>query len=351
MTDVDRPKRGKSATMHDVASAAGVSTMTVSNVINGRSARVSEATRDRVLGVIAELGYRVNTTARSLRRGRTGIIGLAVPDLKAEYYAYLADRLARRLRAHGLRLAIEGTGGRLRAELDALATAHMDTYDALVLSVASGDEGDLDALQPDKPVVLVGERAIKSRYPHVHMDNVGGARVATGHLLDGGSRAIVALGGVEGERESVGELRVKGYREAHESRGLSIDPALVIDCYLDAESAYQALTRLLKSGAEIDGVFALADSAAVGALRAVADVGLAIPEDIAVIGFDNLPSGRFTAPSLSTIEPGNEEMADAVCAMLLAQLAGEDDGGPRLVMPAPSLVLRESTRALDQAVD
>ncbi|WP_162458539.1 LacI family DNA-binding transcriptional regulator [Pseudactinotalea suaedae] len=331
--------------MHDVAGAAGVSTMTVSNVINGRSARVSDATRDRVLQVIADLGYRVNTTARSLRRGRTGIIGLAVPDLKAEYYGHLADRLARRLRAHGLRLAIEGTGGRLRAELDVLATAHMDTYDAVVLSVASGDVDDLDERQPDKPVVLVGERAMKSRYHHVYMDNIGGARLATGHLLDGGSRAIVALGGVDGDRESVGELRVKGYRAAHEERGLTVDPDLVVDCYLTAESAHEALTGLLRRGTRIDGVFALADSAAAGAFRALADAGLAVPEQVAVIGFDNLPSGRYTVPSLSTIEPGNEEAADAVCAMLLAQLAG-DDGGPRLVMPEASLVVRDSTRAV-----
>ncbi|WP_420110811.1 LacI family DNA-binding transcriptional regulator [Pseudactinotalea sp.] len=351
MAGAEQGGRSRNVTMHDVARTAGVSTMTVSNVINGRSARVSDATRDRVLGVIADLGYRVNTTARSLRRGRTGVIGLAVPDLAAEYYGQLADRLARRLRSHGLRLAVEGTHGHLDAELDTLATAHMDTYDAVVLSVAAGDVDDLDRLQPDKPVVLVGERAFASRYPHVHMDNVGGARLATAHLLAGGSRRIVALGGRDGDQESVGELRVKGYREAHEAHGVSVDPELVVHCYLDAASAHEAVTRLIRGGVEIDGVFALADSAAVGALRAVADAGLAVPEDVAVVGFDNLPSGRFTVPSMSTIEPGNDEMADAVCAMLLAQLAGDEVGGPRLVMPEPSLVLRESTRPLGHAVD
>lgn len=330
--------------MHDVARVAGVSTMTISNVINGRSARVSEATRDRVLQVIADLGYRVNTTARSLRRGRTGVIGLAVPDLSAEYYAQLAARLARRLRAHGLRLAVEGTGGRLHAELDVLATAHLDSYDAVVLSVAAGDVEDLDRLQPDKPVVLVGERAMRSRYHHVCMDNVGGARIATGRLLDDGSRRIVALGGVDGAEESVGELRARGYREAHEARGVEVDPELIVECYLDAEGGHAALSELLGRGVEIDGVFAATDSAAIGALRALADAGLSVPEQVGVVGFDNLRSARYTVPSLSTVEPKNEEVADAICSMLLAQLAGDDDGGPRLVMPEPTLVLRESTR-------
>lgn len=331
--------------MRDVASAAAVSTMTVSNVVNGRSARVGEATRQRVLEAIDQLGYRVNPTARSLRRGRTGVIGLAVPDIAAEYYGELAGRLARRLREHGFRLAVESTGGDLVGELDTLAASRLDTYDALVLAVAAGDVEDLDRLQPDKPVVLVGERAIASRYHHVVMDNVGGARLATGHLLDRGARAVVALGGIDGDHDSVQELRVRGYREAHAERGLDVDPGLIVEAALAAEEAGERLSALLAGGAAVDGVFALTDSAATGALRALADRGLRVPHDVVVIGFDNVTSSRFTVPSLSTIEPGNDEMADAVCSMLLAQLDRASDGGARLAMPRPHLVVRQSTGA------
>lgn len=334
--------------MHDVAAAAGVSTMTVSNVINGRSARVGETTRERVLAAIAELGYRVNPTARSLRRGRTGVIGFAVPGLGTEYFGALAARLGRRLRARGYRLAVESTGGELTGELDSLAASHLDSYDALVLALAAGEVDDLELLQPDKPLVLVGERAVSDRFHHVRMDNVGGARLAVEHLLDGGARSIVALGGFEGPHESAQELRVRGYREALEARGIDVDPDLIVDCGLAAEEGWEALGALLDRGVVLDGVFALTDSAAYGALRALIDRGIAVPEQVSVIGFDNLPSSRFAVPSLSTIEPGNEEIADAVCAMLLAQLEQTPDGGARLCVPRPHLVVRESTRAVER---
>jgi DNA-binding LacI/PurR family transcriptional regulator len=165
--------------MIDVARRAGVSTMTVSNVINGRSQRVGEATRHRVLAAIAELGYQVNVTARNLRMGRTGAIGLAVPDFAPGYFSDLAGRLADRFAAHGLRVVIERTGATRKAELDALTAARLSAYDGFVLSVVAGDAADLETLSIDTPVVLIGERAVPARFDHVLMDNVTGARMAT----------------------------------------------------------------------------------------------------------------------------------------------------------------------------
>jgi DNA-binding LacI/PurR family transcriptional regulator len=331
--------------MTDVARRAGVSTMTVSNVINGRSQRVSESTKRRVLSVIAELGYQVNMTARNLRMGRTGAIGLAVPGFEPGYYAELAGRLADRFEAHGLRLAMERTGGSRTGELDALTAARLSSYDGFVLSVVAGDAADLDRLSVDAPVVLIGERAVPARFDHVLMDNVAGARMATELLLRTGARRIALLGGVPVAEESMSGLRTRGYRDAHEAAGTEVSDELIVSCGFGAQDGYAAVRDLIGRGVLYDAIFALTDSAAIGALRALTEAGRRVPDDVQVIGFDNLADGRFTVPALTTVEPGNAEMADAICALLVERIASRRASVPaREAMPATRIVERETTR-------
>jgi DNA-binding LacI/PurR family transcriptional regulator len=331
--------------MTDVARRAGVSTMTVSNVINGRSQRVSESTKLRVLSVIAELGYQVNMTARNLRMGRTGAVGLAVPAFEPGYYPELAARLADRFEAHGLRLAIERTRGSRTAELDALTAARLSSYDGFVLSVVAGDAADLDRLSVDAPVVLIGERAVPARFDHVLMDNVAGARMATELLVRTGARRIALLGGVPVVEESMPGLRTRGYRDAHEAAGTAVSDELIVSCGFGTQDGYAAVRDLIGHGVLFDAIFALTDSAAIGALRALAEAGRRVPEDVQVIGFDNIADGRFTVPALTTVEPGNAEMADAICALLVERIASRNAPVPaRVVMPEARLVERETTR-------
>jgi DNA-binding LacI/PurR family transcriptional regulator len=331
--------------MTDVARRAGVSTMTVSNVINGRSQRVSESTKRRVLSVIAELGYQVNMTARNLRMGRTGAVGLAVPAFEPGYYTELARRLADRFEAHGLRLAMERTGGSRTAELDALAAARLSSYDGFVLTVVAGDAADLDRLSVDAPVVLIGERAVPARFDHVLMDNVAGARMATELLIRTGARRIALLGGVAVAEETMPGLRTRGYRDAHEAAGTAVRDELIVSCGFGVPDGYAAVRDLVGQGVRFDAVFALTDSVAIGALRALAEAGRKVPEDVQVVGFDNLADGRFTVPALTTVEPGNAEMADAICALLIERIESRPGLVPaRVVMPEARIVERETTR-------
>ncbi|GAA1324120.1 LacI family DNA-binding transcriptional regulator [Pseudonocardia xinjiangensis] len=332
--------------MTDVARRAGVSTMTVSNVINGRVQRVSESTRLRVLAVISELGYQVNLTARNLRMGRTGAVGLAVPGFAPGYYAQLAERLADRFAAHGMRLAVERTGGNRVAELDALTAPRLSGYDGFVLSVVAGEVADLDRLSLDTPVVLIGEKAVPARFDHVLMDNVGGARMATELLIRTGSQRIVLLAGAGEQDETMPGLRTRGYRNAHAATGTTVRDELIVSCGFSVHHGYAAVRDLVGRGVPFDAVFALTDSAAIGALRALADTGRRVPEDVQVIGFDNLDDSRFTVPGLTTVEPGNDEMADAICALLMERIDAPSTGGAaRVVMPEPRIVERESTRS------
>ncbi|QIG39501.1 LacI family transcriptional regulator [Microbacterium sp. 4R-513] len=331
-------------TMQDVARRAGVSAQTVSNVVNGRSARVGAETTQRVVEAINDLGYRLNQSARSLRKGRTGIVGLGLPLLALEYYGELADRLADRFAAHGVRMVVENTGGALTAEVESLAASHLETYDGFILAVAASESADLNVIAPSKPIVLLGERALSARFDHVVMDNRGGGRLATEALLARGARSIVALGGATEEGDSVETLRTRGYLDAHEAVGVPVRPDLIVDSGLHIADGYHHVRALLDAGTPFDGIFALTDANAMGAVRALNEDGRRIPGEVQIIGFDNVTGGRFHTPALSTIEPGNEEMADAIVDLMLRRLSGAGLGSPQRIMSAASLVLRETTR-------
>ncbi|TDN91670.1 LacI family DNA-binding transcriptional regulator [Microbacterium sp. BK668] len=330
--------------MQDVAQRAGVSAQTVSNVVNGRRDHVGPETTQRVVEAIQALGYRLNQSARSLRRGRTGMVGLGLPALAQEYYGELADRLSRRFAAQGVRMVTEITGGAISAEVESLAASHLETYDGFILAVAASEATDLDVITPSKPIILLGERALSARLDHVVMDNRGGGRMATEALMERGARSIVVLGGSTDEGDSVETLRTQGYLDAHEARGLRPRAELIVPSSLGIAAGYRTIRALLDEAREFDAVFALTDSCAMGAVRALHENGRDIPGQVQVIGFDNVKSGRFLTPPLSTIEPGNDEMADAIVALMLRRLAGIGRGAPRRITAAASVVLRASTR-------
>ncbi|MBB6567553.1 LacI family DNA-binding transcriptional regulator [Kribbella sandramycini] len=336
-------KKSAVVTMADVARTAGVSTMTVSNVVNGRP-RVGAATRERVLAAINELGYQVNLAARHLRAGRTGVVGLAVPELERPYFAQLAGRLADQFEAHGLRIVMERTGASREGELDAVAFSRLRMYDGLILSVVDMDPGELTGIGTDAPVVMIGERALPSRFDHVLMDNVDGARQATAQLL-AGNRRIAMLGGDPAGAATMPALRAQGYALAHHAAGVPIDPALNVQCMFGFQDGYDAVRSLLDRGIAFDAVFALTDVVAIGALRALADAGIQVPAEVELIGFDDLDEAAYLVPSLSTINPGHEQMAAAITRLLLARLAGEPAAeAQELIVPA-ALVLRGTTRS------
>ena len=333
-------------TMADVARTAGVSTMTVSNVINGRP-RVGAATRERVLAAISDLGYQVNLAARHLRAGRTGVVGLAVPELERPYFAQLAGRLADRFEAHGLRIVMERTGASREGELDAVAFSRLRMYDGLILSVVDIDPAELTQMHPDAPVVMIGERALPSRFDHVMMDNVDGARQATAHLLATGARRVAMLGGNPEWTANMPALRAEGYALAHAEAGVPMDPELTVRCKFTLQEGYDAIRSLHDRGIGFDAVFALTDVVALGALRALADAGLRVPDDVQVIGFDDIDEAPYLVPALSSINPGHEEMADAIVAQLIAQINGGPTGEPQELVAPARLILRGTTKPVD----
>jgi len=324
--------------------------MTVSNVINGRPG-VSADTRLRVLETITKLGYRVNLAARHLRAGRTGAVGLIVPDIDRPYYAQLASRLAKGVERRGLHLVVERTGGDAERELEAISFGRLRMYDGVVISPLRVDAADLERLHFETPVVFIGERPVPTTFDHVMMDNVGGARQATRQLLTTGSRRIAIIGGRHDDHvDDMPSLRTRGYRQAHTELGVEVDERLVVEVGSFAPgSAAAALKQLHEAGVAFDGVFALTDAAAMGVLRALADLGIDVPGEVQVIGFDNVEETEFLVPRLSSVEPGNDAMAAQVLELLDRRIAAAHDDeqaapAPTTTVVTARLALRESTR-------
>jgi len=186
------------ATLHDVARIAGVSIKTVSNVINDYP-HIRPTTKQRVLDAIAELDYRPNLSARSLRSGRTGVIGLAVPELSLSYFAELADAVIRSAERHGVTVLIEQTGGDRAREVELLTSPRRQLTDGLIFSALGMDSDDSEYLRVGYPLVLLGERIFGGPTDHVTMRNVDAARAATEHLIALGRRRIAVVGAHEGE--------------------------------------------------------------------------------------------------------------------------------------------------------
>lgn len=332
-------------TIQDVAKAAGVSPMTVSHVINDHP-HVRTETRERVLRAIEELDYRVNVAARNLRTGRTGTIGLAVPEIDRPYYGQLAAEIIEVAAGHHLRVAIEQTGASREGELAALALSRNRLYDGLILSTVGLGPADTDLLRVDHPVVILGERIFDGPVDHVAMPNSAGARAATRHLLERGCRRVALIDGPQRGEVDVSSLRYDGYREALDEAGLPFDPALVAPIeQLTMERGAAAARRLAGSGAGFDGVFCVTDTVALGALRGLADSGLRVPDDVKVIGFDNIAEGAYSVPSLSSIDPDHALMAGTAVGFLVKRMAekGAARQAPREFVSPFSLVAREST--------
>jgi len=335
-----------SATMRDVARLAGVSVKTVSNVVN-EFPHVSAGTRRRVHAAIEQLGYRMNHSARSLSRGRTGLVSLAVPQLRLPYFAELADAVIAAAEERGLRVLIEQTGGVRDRELAVLDGDDRRMTDGLILAPIALRTSDRPLLRADPPLVLLGERQLTDAVDHVTMANRDGARAVTEHLLATGRRAIALVGTFEPGEEGAGSLRTRGFLDALGAAGLAYDErrtGAALDWTREAGAA--AMADVLARDVGIDAVLALNDALALGAMRALFEAGVRVPEDVAVAGFDDIREAAFARPGLTTVQPGLAQIARTAVELLLDQVDARTTGRlhvPRHDEVGCTLVVREST--------
>lgn len=339
-----RSNNGRPPTIYDVADRAGVSHQTVSRFLIGREG-VRQRNRVRIEAALDELGYRANVAARTLRTGRTGLISLAIPSLNQPYFAELAQAVVSAATPLGLTVFVQTMEHDRDRELSVVSRARGALVDGIIFAPTALTSADLERIDVDIPLVLLGDSVTDPRYVHIGMQNLAGARQAVQHLLGLGRRRIVALGAEPPDAGGAAALRLRGYREAFATAGQIPDESLIVEVgEWVKESGVRAIARLFESGASFDAVFAFNDALALGALRGLLRSGIRVPEDVAVVGFDNTVDAQFSTPSLSSVDPGTRLIGSAAVEHLHLLIDSSGDSPPRTKLQLPAkLVTREST--------
>lgn len=331
--------------LREVAERAGVSVKTVSNVVNDY-VHVSSTTREKVQRAIDELRYRPNLSARSLRSGRSGLIALAVPEIDFPYFAELANHVVRAAEVHGWTVLIDQTDGQAAREELVLGGIRSHLIDGVIFSPLASGRAQLQQRTDTVPMVLLGERVGGGATDHVGIDNVGAAKAAVLHLASLGRTRIAAIGTQRGRGGTgTSQLRARGYRAGLRSAGLPLDESLVMttDSYHRADG-HRAMLELLEGPHPPDAVFCFNDLLALGALRALREKGSRVPQDVAVVGFDDIEECSYSSPTLTTIRPDKARIAQLAVELLAARIAAEGSAPDPTDVRAPyELVVREST--------
>ena len=331
--------------LKDVADLAGVSIKTVSNVVHGYT-HVTSETRQRVQAALEALNYQPNLPARFLRKARVGVLALAIPDLSVPYFSELGDIIIRAAMDQNYTVLLDHTGGERANELLVIQGLRPHLIDGIILSPLALQHEDLLARRDDMPLILLGERLYDVPYDHVVIDNVAAARLATQHLITLGRRRIAAIGDQEDISGETARMRLRGYKEARLEAGYPIDPTLIVPARsFHRSDGREAMLHLLRLEQPPDAVFCFNDLLALGALRALFERGLRVPEDVAVVGFDDIEDGRFATPSLTTIAPDKQQIAQLAVTFLLGRCNGTRIGPAEHAEASFRLVKRESTLA------
>ncbi|WP_030255681.1 LacI family DNA-binding transcriptional regulator [Streptomyces violens] len=332
------------AKLKDVAALAGVSVRTVSNVVNDAT-HVAPATRQRVLAAIEQTGYRPNLAARNLRQGRTGLIGLAIPEVGSPYFGELAGLLIEAAQERGWTVLIDQTAGRADRERRLLSGVEGHAVDGLIVSPWALSPADIGNYVSTMPVVVLGEIDPEGTADHVAIDNVTAAREATCHLLTQGARRPAALGLQPHLHNRTAELRLHGYRQALQTAGLPPRSELEQTvASLHRAEGHRAMEALLDLAQPPDAVFCFTDELALGAVRAARSRGLDVPQDLRIIGFDDIEDGRYGTPSLSTVAPDKQQIAESALQLLADRIYGRlTHRSSRQVVARHQLLPREST--------
>lgn len=349
----------KKPTQADVARLAGVSRATVSYVLNGVATErvlISEATRQRVWAAIEELGYQPDARAQALRSGRTKTVGLILPEIHNPHFWQTADGVEQELRAAGYHLLLSSAdlspeyGDDIFKELSQHRIDGLILMSAFVLQSAKGQETLDQLLERRFPIVKIGEHAtidcIVSNYR-------AATREAMEHLLNLGHRRIGLIYGVRSSWEtsetenppvdmSGGLDRLLTYQECLQVASLPVDPALIVTCGTGLEDGYQAAQRLLALSDRPTALLVINDLLAIGALRAASDLGLRVPWDLSVVGFDDIPMASYLTPRLTTSSKDMIRVGREAVRLLLSRINDPERPQQRVEVQA-RFIVREST--------
>jgi LacI family transcriptional regulator len=323
--------------MKDIARDLGISPMAVSKALRNHK-DIGEETKARVRKRAAELNYRMDWIARSMVTGRTYLVGLVVPDLMQSFFAEIATALTAILAPAGYHLLISHSNENAAEEAANIDLLVARKVDGLVIASVQRKAKAFAGLKT--PFALIDRRVpgLKANYVGTKNEDIG--FLATQHLIEQGCRRIAHL---RGPALSTAAGRSRGYRQALEKHHLAAHADLVQQAGHDDASGYRAMKRLLTGKRRPDGVFCFNDPVAIGAMRAILEEGLSIPQDIAIIGAANMHYADMFRIPLSTVDQGTSAMGEAAARLLLASMAAEKPLALRQVILPPRLIVRASS--------
>lgn len=325
-----------SVTIEMVAQLAGVSAATVSRILNG-SAVVSEAKRKSVDQAVAQLGFVPNPIARGLAGGKTLTIGVLTQAVDSPFYGPALRGIEDALDPAGYRSLFVSGHWEPRTEERCIETLLSRRVDGIIVLTGRLSDGALIDCAKSVPVVVTGRDLKAPRLFAFNFDNEEGGRLATSYLIDQGHRDVAFVSGDPLHPDAV--QRLSGYKLALERAGIPFRPELVVQGDYTEQSGVQALAKLLDAKRHFTAVFSANDQMAVGVAHGLMQRGLRIPEDVSVIGFDDLPASRFAFPPLTTVRQPAYELGRIAGVAMLNLLAGTS---PDLQVPEPSLICRDS---------
>jgi LacI family transcriptional regulator len=334
------PIENSTVTLKEVARLAGVSVSTVSRYISGTHL-VTPEKQAAIDGAIKRLNYRPNLVARGLATGRTMTVGVLTQELHSTYFNEVMRGVEDALAGHDYEtIFVNGHWNQVEEERR-LVSLIGRRVDGVILLASGLDDSTLDRHGRTVPTVLLGAQCGSLHVHSVSCDHVAGARLAVQHLVELGHRRIAFIKGPQGRGDA--DERLRGYREALEAAGLPYDEGLVASGNYLEPGGLQAMYTLLDRGAAFTAVFAANDDSAYGAILALSRRGLRVPEDMSVVGYDDVPHSAFTVPPLTSVRQPLPHLSRAVANAVVALIEGRRP--PRPPMPPSELVVRESTRA------
>jgi LacI family transcriptional regulator len=326
-------------TIKDVARRAGVSSSTVSRTLSGKIP-VDEKTRERVLAAVKELNYQPNALAKGLKEGRTGTIGLIVPNICNPVFPLVSRGVEDTARKHGYTVVLCNTDEDIDIEKDYILKLQKKWVDGIILATSGRQNHHILELKDTSLPMVLLIRKLGDEVDAVVIDNKKAAFDAVTFLIRSGHKRIAIVNG--DQKLSLYRERFQGYLQALKEAGLDYDPDLSLEIP-DHADCYDSITGHLKAKQLPDAVFAVSDPLALHVMRAIKDAGYRIPEDISVMGFDNLQFSPYLDPPLTTVNQPLYKMGAAAAERIITLIEGKP-AAPIVQVMDTELVIRKSTK-------
>jgi LacI family transcriptional regulator len=340
-------RKKDSLTLKNIADRIGLSETTISRALSGQAAkyRISPETEKAILALADELHFSPNQLARSLRLQKTHTIGLMIPDISNPFFANIARNVEREARKSGYSVILTDTEETESIEIESLRLLRGRKVDGLVICPVGQNFTHLEKLFANEmPMVLIDRYIPDSHIPYVSSDNYGGAYQAVSYLIQNGHRRIACIQGLENTLPNI--ERVRGYRQAHANATIEVDETLIVGDSFGYQNGYIEMKLMLGHNPRPTAIFAVSNLISLGALHAIDEEALKIPDDISIISFDDQPYSALLATPMTTVAQQNEQIGQLALKMLFNQMELKTVPDQKGILIPTRLIVRKSVKNL-----